>query len=453
MPTALILAAGKGTKIWPYDTFRPKCLLPVANTPLLVHQVNTLKNLGITRIIIAANSENQAITHLFREEAAVEVSLVRETEGTADTLTKAFPKDVNEPVWVLYGDCWIDKEDLALLKDTGPAAVLLTKHGETSRNHIGACMENGLLSAVVAHSREKTTHHFLAFSLHAKYLPFITAAPSRFPKVDVGMMVPKETYLEAGLIRMLEAGITIRTLEARNFALDIDKPWHLLEANRTVAGQICAEMTSNLLLDGATIDPSASIKGKVRLGKNSSIGKHVIVEGNLWVGDDTVIDNGAFIRGESVIGDQCEIGYGCYIEKYSVVGNGCKVLHGAELCGVLFPNVYLYHYMEIAGMVGENTDIGAGTVCGSLRFDDGLSIQTVKGRRETLTHQDLANACYIGDQCRTGVNSILLPGVKMGNESILGPGVILSEDLESGKILLLKQELTKKDWNTDKYGW
>jgi acetyltransferase-like isoleucine patch superfamily enzyme len=136
-----------------------------------------------------------------------------------------------------------------------------------------------------------------------------------------------------------------------------------------------------------------------------------------------------------------------------VVGNRCKVLHGAELSGVLLDNVYLYHYMEIAGIVGENTDIGAGTVCGSLRFDDSFQTQQVKGRKENLKSQELANACYIGDHCRTGINAILLPGVKLGTGSIVGPGVMLSEDLEDEKLLLLQQNLVKKDWSPDKYGW
>jgi bifunctional UDP-N-acetylglucosamine pyrophosphorylase/glucosamine-1-phosphate N-acetyltransferase len=51
------------------------------------------------------------------------------------------------------------------------------------------------------------------------------------------------------------------------------------------------------------------------------------------------------------------------------------------------------------------------------------------------------------------VNAIILPGRKIGSGSIVGPGVIVSEDLESNKLLSLKQEQVKKDWNPDKYGW
>ena len=38
------------------------------------------------------------------------------------------------------------------------------------------------------------------------------------------------------------------------------------------------------------------------------------------------------------------------------------VAHCAEFGGVLMERVYLYHYMEIYGVVGRCTDIGAATV-------------------------------------------------------------------------------------------
>ncbi|MEM3258262.1 MAG: nucleoside-diphosphate-sugar pyrophosphorylase, partial [Thermoproteota archaeon] len=93
-------------------------------------------------------------------------------------------------------------------------------------------------------------------------------------------------------------------------------------------------------------------------------------------------------------------------------------------------------------------DIGAATVCGTLRFDDEKTIVEVKGKK--LIGENVA---FIGDYCRTGVNAILMPGVRVGPYSIVGPGVILYEDLEPYKIVLAKQELVKKDWGPNKYGW
>lgn len=453
MKTAIILAAGKGTKMWPYGEVRPKCLLPVANETVIEHQVNGLRANGVERIIVAAHHHISRIQSLFRNDPKVEIIDVGETKGTAHSLLLVSNLVQAETFWVIYGDVWIHPQDIGKLGELEKIGALITPHQDPAGNHIGCRVIGHHVEAVIGHSREKTTHHFLGFVFHKEYLSYLETAPTFFPSVEVGVMVPDECFLEAAFHNMIIDQIPIPYRATSHFCMDLDKPWHLLAANSDRCKEVCDALSENLLLEGATIDDSAKIAGFVRLGKNSSIGSHVIIEGNCWVGDNTHIKNGAFLTGNLVIGNHCEIGYGCYIEKQSSIGDYCKVLHGAELSGVLFPKVYLYHYMEIAGIVGENTDIGAGTVCGSLRFDDGLAAHQVNGRKETPGSQALTNACYIGDQCRTGVNTIILPGKKVGSGSIVGPGVLLGEDLESNKAVFLQQSQEKKDWNVGKYGW
>jgi UDP-N-acetylglucosamine diphosphorylase / glucose-1-phosphate thymidylyltransferase / UDP-N-acetylgalactosamine diphosphorylase / glucosamine-1-phosphate N-acetyltransferase / galactosamine-1-phosphate N-acetyltransferase len=453
MKTAIILAAGKGAKMWPYGEVRPKCLLPVANQAVIEHQVNGLRASGVERIIVAAHHHISRIQSLFRNDPLVEIIDVRETKGSAHSLLRASSHVPDETFWVIYGDVWIHPQDIEKLAKMEKIGALVTSHQEQAGNHIGCRVVAHHVEGITGHSRGKTTHHFVGFVIHKEYLSYLETTPDFFPSVEVGMMVPEECFLEAALHNMIEDQIAIPCQETSHFCLDLDKPWHLLAVNSYRCNEVCDALSENILLEGSTIDDSAKISGFVRLGKNSSIGSHVSIEGNCWVGDDTHIKNGAFLKGNVVIGNHCEIGYGCYIEENSSIGNYCKVLHGAELSGVLFPNVYLYHYMEIAGIVGENTDIGAGTVCGSLRFDDGLAVHQVNGRKETPSTQAMANACYIGDQCRTGVNAIILPGKKVGSGSIVGPGVLLDEDLESGKVIFLQQNQVKKDWNVGKYGW
>jgi bifunctional UDP-N-acetylglucosamine pyrophosphorylase/glucosamine-1-phosphate N-acetyltransferase len=107
--------------------------------------------------------------------------------------------------------------------------------------------------------------------------------------------------------------------------------------------------------------------------------------------------------------------------------------------------------MEIYGLIGESTDIGAATVCGSLRFDDGATIHRIKGRRELP--RNFSNATYLGDFCRTGVNAIIMPGCKVGPYSLLGPGVLLEDDVPARTSLRVKQTLETRSWGPEKYGW
>ncbi len=453
MATAIILAAGEGSKIWPYATIRPKPLIPVSNKPIISFLVDQLRSVGVDRIRIAAGEHYQQYANYFRHQPFVELIRVMKTSGTAETLDKAWEGVDEKWLTVLYGDCMMHEDDLSRLVACDQTAALINPHRETSRNYIGCSVDNGMISDITGHSREDTTHHFLGFKLPAGFKQYLSTVSNLFRNVEVGMMVPDECFLEAALVDYQNDRNSIEGIIAKSPAFDIDKPWHILDANTYTNSQICDSIEDNVLEEGASIDPTAYISGNVRLGKNSGIGKNVIIEGNIWVGDNSEIKHGAILKGNNVIGNNCEISYFCFIERNSTVGDCSKVLHGAELSGMVFKGVYLYHYMEIAGIVGENTDLGAGTVCGSLRFDDGLAWHKVKGKREYVTPQYLANACYIGDYARTGINAMLLPGVKTGAKSLVGPGVILENDLDENKIILTKQETIVKDWDYNRYGW
>ena len=51
-----------------------------------------------------------------------------------------------------------------------------------------------------------------------------------------------------------------------------------------------------------------------------------------------------------------------------------------------------------------------------------------------------ADTAAIGDSVKTGINSSLSPGVKIGVRATIGSGVLLYEDLESDMRVLVKQE-------------
>ncbi|MDE2207581.1 MAG: nucleotidyl transferase, partial [Armatimonadetes bacterium] len=141
----------------------------------------------------------------------------------------------------------------------------------------------------------------------------------------------------------------------------------------------------------------------------------------------------------------------CLLSAGSVVGEECIVGHGAEFEGVMLYRSYLYHYCEIYGVLGEAVDIGAATVYGTLRFDDGLSTPRIGGRREHP--RDGANCTYIGDYSRTGVNVITQPGVRIGCYTCVGAGVVVYRDIPSRQLVLLKQETEMRPWGPERYGW
>ena len=453
---ALVLAGGAGEKFWPFQSSRNKAMTPISNTPLLGHTVEALLKAGVQHLVIATVTHPDSIVHAFRKCPEVEVVALTASKGSADTFRQGLGRlhHPQNPFVVLFGDCLIQAEDLVPFIEHGQLDdALVYPLRESARNYIACSLQDGVISAFGGHHRgELMTHAMVGFITDHTLVSVCEANPGRFTNLKVGVGSPEEHFIEVSLMDAMTDGKRLRAVMAQHPVFDLDKPWHALEANAWINRKRTMALTETRLADGASIDPSARIDGFVQLGKNSRIGRHVWVRGPIIVGDDTVVDNGVVIGAYSVIGDQCELLNYAKMGEGTTLGHRCKMDQGFEIItGLIMDHVYLVHYGEFYGMIGENTDIGAGTTCGTLRFDDGVTQHTVKGRKEIPTH--FANASYLGDHSRTGVCAVLLPGVKVGTNSVVGSGVILNEDVEDHTLIYAKQETVKVPWGPNKYGW
>ncbi len=455
MKDAVVLCAGSGTKIWPYAQIRNKVMFPVSNKPIVAYSVEALTSMGFDNIILVAGPFADEIRAYFRDYSNVTVIVENAPKGTAFSLLAAGDYVKDESYFALYGDTIVSVDDLkklvAAFEKSGESQALVSPIAERSSDYIGCNIEDGCVKEIWGHSRSESTHFFGGLALPSAFFEALRFNPSRFPYTEVGMMPPLEAYLEVSLADEIKRGMKLGAVTADKAVYDIDKPWHILIANRGINTERCSALTKNELGEGASIDDTASIAGFVKLGKNSRIGRNVIIEGSIIVGDNTIIKNGAIIQGNVVIGNNTRVRNACFVENCSTIGNECIVSHAAELEGIILDRVFLYHYMEMSGIIGENTDIGAATVCGSLRFDDGITIQSVKGRKEFAA--DYSEAVFLGDYCRTGVNAILMPGVKIGPYSVIGAGVLLNKDIKDNTLIYTEQTLIEKKWGSEVYGW
>lgn len=242
----------------------------------------------------------------------------------------------------------------------------------------------------------------------------------------------------------------MKVVESGGGFVDLDKPWHILEANSVYAQDWFLLAGPGTIAAGATVSEQADIDGRLTLAEGASVGPRVRIRGDVYVGPGAVVDNGAIVHGPVMIGANTRVSDYCQV-GHAVVGAKCVVGHGAEFTGVLFAGTYLYHYCEIYGVLGASVDIGAATVCGTLRFDDGDRAHRVQGAWERPATG--SNASYLGDYTRTGVNAILMPGVKVGAYSCIGPGVVLYDDVPDRSLVLVKQEVERRSWGPEKYGW
>ncbi|MCS6949535.1 MAG: NTP transferase domain-containing protein [Armatimonadota bacterium] len=461
MTQAIILAAGAGTRFWPYNEVRNKCTTPVVNEPAVRRLAKQLCEAGIRRLVVVVGVHAGSVRAALHRLEGLEIAFtaVQGTPGTAHCVLAALTLlDTTQPFLVAYGDIVTTQGTvnrfLEVARGSEAAAVALVQPivpPERPIDWLGASVRSGRLEYVEGHSRDCAHRLCGMYAFSPAALPAIHDNPGVMTQVPVGGMPPLEAELAQSVQTLLDDGTDVLAVEVEDYLVDMDKPWHILEANRRALDEMSRHLTENRIHPTARVHDGAEIKGFAVIAEGGEIGNRVVIEGNVFIGRHTRVVNGAIVGHSVAIGNHTRISDYCLIGAYSVVGHRCIVGHGAELDGVMFDGAYLYHYCEIAGVVGQSVDIGAATVCGTLRFDDAETIHRIKGRREFPVHG--ADATYFGDFSRTGVNVITQPGVKIGAYTCIGPGVVVYEDVPSRKLLLLKQELIEKDWGPERYGW
>ncbi len=122
---AIILAAGKGTRLRPYTNSLPKPLLPVQGRPILDWIVGALP--PVDRLVVVVNYLAEQIEDYLRQQTHVKNWVtVRQAEprGTGDALMACKGQVSADSVMVLNGDDLIGRADLSALAAV-PAGILV----------------------------------------------------------------------------------------------------------------------------------------------------------------------------------------------------------------------------------------------------------------------------------------------------------------------------------------
>ncbi len=441
---AIILAGGKGNKMFPFVSHRQKCTLPVGNQPNIVRIVKQLEG-KVDEIVVVVNEQAQdVISTLGRSDVRFVMS---------NNLQQALAQECTDDCLVYYGDIVVSEETVdAVLAHEGNC-VLVQPTGEylPTQDYLTAKVENHEVVCVYGHSRGSYANTRLCgvYKLTKELLSYIDITPLGFDSINCGQMPDHEYHLENTMFLAMNEGSKVSAYVCED-VIDMDFPWNIMDANQWYCEQYVKTMYSNCIDETATISDKAIIRGFIKVGKNSKIGDGVIIKGNCEIGDDVTISDGAIIYPNCVIGSGSVVTDNCKINDCSVVGPKNKMGFSAEFGGVSFTGMAQVHGSEIYGVVGKYVDIAAGCVTGILKFDDMLVSQKVGSKRYANKN---TNIVCIGDYTRTGICNVFYPGVKVGSHCALGPNLTIQRDIADNQLVMPKQEVEVKPWGSDKYGW
>jgi MurNAc alpha-1-phosphate uridylyltransferase len=110
---AMILAAGRGERMWPLTDKMPKSMLEINGKPLIQYHVENLVQAGIVDIVINHAFFGEQIEACLNDGKALGASITYSVEGdqpleTAGGIVKALPLLGDKPFVTVNADIWTD---------------------------------------------------------------------------------------------------------------------------------------------------------------------------------------------------------------------------------------------------------------------------------------------------------------------------------------------------------
>ncbi len=167
-PVAVILAAGKGSRIYPLSASKPKPVLPVGNRPLLGHQLSLVRECGIRRVFIVIGHRGYEVVSALGDgsDYGVQITYVEQSDtiGIAHALG-TLESAVHSPFLLLLGDIYFVTDSLNQVVDdvvSGRVSATLVSRVEPDpemvrRNFAIIADEEGRVRRVIEKPRHAKT--------------------------------------------------------------------------------------------------------------------------------------------------------------------------------------------------------------------------------------------------------------------------------------------------------
>ena len=152
---AIVLAAGRGTRMGGLTEELPKPMLPLAGKPMIEHILDRLRAAGVTEVLIVTGYRAETIEDHFREYPLA-ITYVRQQSvngtGTAALLGRDFAG--SDPVLLTFGDIICEPEDYEgisgrLRSSVQAGAALGVKRVDDPWQGAAVYEEDGIVSRII----------------------------------------------------------------------------------------------------------------------------------------------------------------------------------------------------------------------------------------------------------------------------------------------------------------
>ena len=393
---AVIIAAGEGTRMRPLTRGCPKPLLPLGESTLIEQTMDRCLDVVDRFVLVVGYMGNTIEERLGDEYSGIPIEYVTQEDalGTAHAIGCARDA-VDGRFLVINGDVVIDDRlPRKLAESDGDTIAVQPVENPSSYGVVE--IENGAVMTLVEKPDDPPSN-LVNTGIYA-------FEPEIFEYIDRTEKSPRGEYEITEAIELLmDDGHSVGAVEYDGPWLDVGRPWELLDANEVVMADLDGR------IDGA-VEDGATLHGPVVVEEGARIRAGAYIEGPVVIRSGTDIGPNAYVRGATVLGEGVRVGNAVEV-KNSVVMAGTAAGH-----------------LSYVGdsVLGQDVNFGAGTKVANLRHDDESVSMRVKGEQVDTGRRKLG--VVVGDRTKTGINTSLNAGVKLGVEASTMPGESVLDD-------------------------
>lgn len=413
----VFLCGGIGKRMFPLT--EDKFLFKFLGKTLLQHHIENAQKKGFNDFVIIGNSLNiEKIKEICKGlNLKIEFVLQKKPNGMADALLSAEKNLCNDEILIINPNDVFDATAYEKILDEyrkqkyDSYIIGYKVDSYFPGGYLEVNKDNGLIKIheKPGEGNEPSNMVNIVIHLHKnakKLFDFLKKTKSE-----------RDDVYECSLSKMIEEGHKIKVVFYDDFWQAIKYPWDVFGVVKYFLENIKERKISSTV----KIADNAKIYGNVIIDDNASILENVVIRGPCYIGKNSVIGNNVLIWNYTHIGDNCVVGYNTEV-KHSYICDYCW-----------------FHISYVGdSIISNNCSFGAGTITANFRFDEKPINVNIRGKKSNSGLDKLG--VIMGDNCKTGINSCVMPGVRVGPNSVIGPGVSLQEDLEPNKMVLLKEE-------------
>lgn len=286
--TGVILCAGKGSRIDPFNAHYPKPLLPILNRPIMEHQIEHMRALGIRDVVLVVGHLKELVQEHFGDGSRLGVSIryveQRQTLGIAHAVMQ-LEKHIDGPFLLFLGDIFYVPKDLHTMVEAfesgGVSAVLAVKREDDPtaiHKNFSVTVDDRLRVSRVVEKPRYLVNNLKGCGMYL-FAPEVFDAIRQTPRTAMR----DEYELTTSIQIFIDSGYWVKAAEVVDWDYNITLPWDLLDCN----AKFLAQTGERNVVDASAIVHEGAVLDGAIVGERVSITKPVRVSRTIFLPDTT----------------------------------------------------------------------------------------------------------------------------------------------------------------------